>query len=536
MLQAYAPATLFRRMPAHWPRVFCIALAANFFVFFYGMAQHSLGSHEIALLRGLPLLYGVDAARWFAPFINSLSGFELVPVYTQTLAIIFQVLAGMGAVLVWKRDADFVPLLAGALFVSLIPFVTEFYFFRAMSPVFAFAQLGMVLALLAARKRNQAGFALAVLCMVLAFACYQSSVMTFGVLWCGLLAFGLAEWDGSPEHARRLAGNLALPLAALFLGALVYYLSISLVPSDKSIYVLQTAKVPLVERALNTVRSAFAHLWLSQPYQPRFLKVLLLLAVLGGVLHLLVTSFRLTPRKALLRTALLLVALLGLVVASKSQHLISASTKFYSYRFAGCGLTYVYLFFLTALLVSPAKLWRRLGLFCLCLAVPAFAVNDLRAQLHLAQSYTHDLAILNRVVARVEALENFVPGKPYTVVQFGVTPPYFRSAYPQRSYDIPGLYFQYTSLSPVWRPGVAMRLLSPYLRIGTRVDMRSDAQRDILEKAVRAAEKRRAFPARGSCFIMDSDILVLIFERKAVREIRERLERTASALVPPPSP
>ncbi len=60
--------------------------------------------------------------------------------------------------------------------------------------------------------------------------------------------------------------------------------------------------------------------------------------------------------------------------------------------------------------------FRKAGSGLFCLAIPVFAVNDLRAQEQIVHSNLHDFSVLNRVVSRVEALDEFDPERTYNII------------------------------------------------------------------------------------------------------------------------
>ncbi len=514
--------TCWEAVPRHWKKAFVAALAVNFFVFFYGMSQYPLGDHDVGFLARVPETYHVSIGRWFAPFLYSLSGFLQIPVYTQTLAIIFQITAGMGAVLLWKKEAGFGCLFFGGLLVSLCPFVNEHYYYHWMAADFPFSQLCMVFALLVAdRKRGVPRLLASSLLVMMGLATYQSSLMAFTVVWCGLCVFKLADCDASPEGYRRLAVECGFTLLPLFLGVAAYQLSlvglvqIGMLKADA--YQLQAAASPLTDRLWKTVASSFGHLWFSQPYFPRIPKIVLLIVVCTGAACLAAKTLRPTRRNAIFRLVALLVMLVGVIIASKSQVLVSDYSNYYAFRFSGAGLSYLYLAFLTALLASPVAGWRRVGIVCALAIVPMFAVNDLRAQEQIVHSNRHDFAVLNRVVARIESLDEFDPDKSYNIVQFGRTKPYIPELYRKNAYDVGGVEFFSITVSQDWWPGFELNILSRYLKLGEiRINGYNTAHKPFLAKAALAARGHRAFPHKDSCFIMDGDTLVLVFDEQAL--------------------
>lgn len=510
-----------RSIPSDWKKVFLIALASNFFVFSYGMMQFPLGDHDVSCIEGVSYFGEAVLGRWFTPFLYALSGFLQIPVYTQTLAMALQIIVGMAVVLLWKKDVGFFHLLASALLVSLIPFVNEYYYFHWAALNFSFSQLFMILPIVILSQWTWLRFFISTAMIVLALATYQSSIMTFMVVFCGLVAFKVMNWDGSRSSFMQILKQLSLPVAAAVFGSILY--AISLFPIVylgylQSPYHFQIASGPFFLRLLDVAQSAFAHLWYTQAYSPRLLKILFLFSSIVGAIGIIINSRQGALRIQAVKFGLLLLAFVAVILASKSQFLFSGYTNVYAYRFAGLSLSYVYLFFISGLFIMPAGLIKRLGIASFCLAIFVCAVNDFRAQEQLVRSNTHDFAVLNRVVARIEALDEFDPAITYNIVHFGKPKPYIASLYDQSDYDVDGVELLGRTITQTWRPGPELTILSKYLKFGLLLTERSFNGKDVLVKAVKAANNHKAFPHKSFCFITDNNILVLVFDENVVKE------------------
>ena len=520
-----------RRVPRPVLWAFSLSLAVNIVCFFYEIAQFPLGDHDVGYLGGVPLLSGGRAGRWFIPFLHVLSGHVQIPVWTQLLAFCAQISAGLGAVLLWRPHAGFLPLLAGGVLTSCMPNVTDFYYFHWMADAFPIAQLFMVLALHAAYRApsgdgdlpvSRSRLIASVVLAVCGLATYQSCVMTWAVLFCGLCVMNvLRPMQGAFDTSAIRLRRLAAPLGAFLSACILYGFSLKLYPLvglSLDLYQFRTISPgDLLTNIPAVITAAYTHLWLTQPFMGVWLKTTLLLVCLGGAAAMLRQAGP-SPSRMLPALALLLL----MPAAAKAQFFLSSEQAYYLFRFAAMGLNYMYLFFLLGLLCSSLVPARNAG-FALCLILlPSMFINSLNAQVHLVHSNLHDFSTLNRVVARLEALPDYDPEKTYHLVQLGRTKPYIQTIYGSH-YTSAGWSAFSNTVSQAWNPGFELRLLSSYLKLGTRLNEESVAHPDLMRKALRFVEGKVPFPAQGSVGIVD-DTIVLFFDARAVEAARHGLE------------
>jgi hypothetical protein len=507
---------------------FVISLAINVVCWFYDLAQFPLGDHDVGYQSGIPLLSGGRSGRWFAPAMYLFSGYAQIPVWTSLLTFSAQIAAGMCAARLWLGKADFLPLLAGGLLLSCMPTVADFHYYHWQAPTFAACQLLMVLSILAAGpSTRQSGnilprLILSIILATCAIALYQSCVMTWCVLFCGcILMYLLRAGQARPKD---LLAALGPPLAVFAAACLLYAASLRLYPlagfSLEGEYQFRTLSAGgMLRRVPDVIKAAYAHFFITQPFMGPWLKTLLLFVSAGGFVALLheARARKLPPG----RMVFLILGALLLPVTAKSQFFVSAGENFYLFRFTSLGLNYVYLFFLLALLGSGSVKARNAGFALGILLLPVMIVNCLHQQVLHVRSNTHDIATLNRVVMRMEELPGFSLDKTWNLVQFGRTAPYMARTYSSR-YDADGLSGFHGTISQVWRPGFALRLIEADLKLAERMNEYGTSNPDILRKAVGYAEGKKSFPAPGSVGIVD-DIIVLVLDGKAVDIARTRL-------------
>lgn len=508
-------------VPRHWRLAFFAALAVNVVVFFFDLAQFPLGDHDVGYADGIPLLSGGRAGRWFTPALHALSGHVQIPVWTQLLAFSSQIAAAMGAVLLWRPRATAWPLFAGAIVVSCMPSVTGFYYYHYMALAFTASQLFMVLALhlsLAGEGHARIRRLAATVLCVFAMAAYQSSIMTWIVCFWGLLLVRLAHWDGCRATLAALFASLAPPFLCFAAACLLYATSLRLYPLvglSLGLYQFDTIAISaLPARIMELARESWAHLVTPSGFLTPWLTALLCCAAAAGAWTLLSGAAN-DLRGRSLRLSLLVAGLALFPLAAKSQFLVSASGSWLSFRFHALGMSYLYAFLLLALLVDRRPAARNAGFALFALLLPCMAVNDLDQQIRHVRAVEHDQAVLNRVLARIESLPDYDPGKVWNLVQLGRTRPYLED---------PGTVpLRGSTISQAWHPGYELRMLSRYLKLGDRLNEEIRLRPDLMEKALAWARGRRAFPAPEGVGIV-GDTIVLLFDENACETAAARLK------------
>lgn len=523
--------TEWRSIPLAWRKAFFAALAVTCVVFFFDLAQFPLGDHDVGYQEGVPPLSGGRSGRWFSPFLYLLSGHVQIPVWTQLLAFAFLIAAGMGAALLWWPKASAWPLFASALLVSCSPWVTDFWYYHWQAPAFTASQLFMVLALHLSlgRGRPLLRCAAATVLCVCALASYQSSIMTWTACFWGFLLVRLASWDGSRDALGALARRLLPPLGSLAAACALYAASLALYPLvglSLGLYQFSTitpAALPL--RLLQLGRMAWAQLVTPTGFVTPWLTGLLFCVVVGGAWAFLSQCGQDTRGRAW-RLGLCVAAVALFPLAAESQFLVSATEAWHNFRFLALGMSYLYAFFLLALLMAGRRGLRNLGFALFVLVLPCMAVNDLDQQVRHVRAVEHDQAVLNRILARIEALPGFDAERRYNLVQLGRSVPYLA--------ENPGTEPLRTStISQAWNPGFELRMLSRYLKLGDRLNEEVRVRPELMEKALAWARGRKPFPARESIGLVDGDTIVLLLDPRAIGPAEARLRELREAGLPP---
>ena len=545
-----ALAAAWRNLEPRYKQSFGVLAAVNLAVFSYGLIHHPVGDHDLMFFNGYPPEMGWWSGRWFQGALTLLTFNTTAPVYTQLLAIFFQILAAMGMVRLWKPEAGAREMILGGLVVCLMPLVNWQHYYRSSSHFFSFPQLAMVLALLLCAGRQSRTKTLAAgLLVTISLATYNPAVQTYAVGWAGLLVLRLAGWDGTGQNLGRILKSLAPAAAAGLAGGLLYYLaSLWLIHQDlmdPSIYLNATRTPAEMLAALPDVLAAsFRHLRYSQLFLPGTLKSLLLLTVYLGLACLALKAWSAGAGKGR-RLPATLAAVIFMLFCSKLAFVISQYTDYYAERIAQMSLPYIYLFFILIVLDPVGPHERRRGeasplqgaarelasFFLILVVLPYMAVCDLRAQEAFVIAARHDFAVANRVMSKMESrLGGGLGGGRYAFVQLGAWKP-MNDHLNSPEAQVPS--HQYRTLARLNGELVFRRLSAEfepkaYYTISSAPRSNPPPPPDVV-RAARLSAGRRPFPDDDFISIHD-DLVVLLFDEEARQEVL-RMDAVARAKI-----
>ena len=273
------------------------------------------------------------------------------------------------------------------------------------------------------------------------------------------------------------------------------------------------------------ILAAYGHFFITQPELLLNAKVILLVICIVGGICFVSQQLKSGPSQA----GLSLILFLLLPLATKALFFISTSTNYFIYRY-NPGLQYAYLFFaVTALqyIDTQGRRWIAiLGHGLILFLLLRFIQADLVYQgLHL-RGVQHDLAVTNRILARVESLPTLDFDKEYRIFFYGDLPqarkdwfetgdpmPPVIDFWPNRggpNYHAIGAQHAYDSFPSDWTTESAFSLL------GTKIKMKpigghlSEATEKV--EAHLASKPQGVWPAHDSVFIID-DIIVIRLKR-----------------------
>ncbi len=503
---------------------FGVCFIVNFIVYLPELAHMPLGDHDLGYLPNIAYTSGGGIGRWFLPFLYALRGFEFIPVFISILAFFSHISAGMAAVYLWYKDAKLLQYVVGGLMVSLIPFSTEHFFFHWQADTFGFAQLFIILAIILSSTQRRIYFLAGVFLTTVALATYQSSIQTAAVCWFGIILLRLFAWDGTWIQIKNIFYHVLPSALALALGAVLYYISIVICKTlgliRSTAYQLESDNSGFLDNFIAMLEYAFMQLWYSQAYFSKGLKVALLVMVIVSCCVIVFRVFKEKNYRKISKALLIIFFILIFIILSKIQTLIVAFNPF-AFRILATSLPYIYLFFLLILFFSLNKYIKYISYCFGIVFVLAFTVTTLKIQYSFIQQNRHDYAVINRIIFRIESLDNFDAQKEYTFVLLGVAPT-FNSLSFDKNYEVPGSPVATNSISFSYPPTIVFQLLTPYIKIKSIVSHTYDSSPELVE-ALEKSVSRGQYPAKDSCFIYD-DKIVVILDKQAVIEALERIQ------------
>jgi hypothetical protein len=199
--------------------------------------------------------------------------------------------------------------------------------------------------------------------------------------------------------------------------------------------------------------------------------------------------------------------------------LVEAKFPFYEYRVnAALGFFYAFAFWVLLFLTRRTKWLNALLVVLACFTLLRFVQADLVRQIVNKRGETHDLALANRLLTRIEALQGLDPSKKYQLVRIGNYPWFRRSLITDqgRTYDVGGDSHMDTGfITAHWVPQVVFNYL------GTRVPLVHDDFPGLkrLEFAKRyLLQNRQPYPAESSIFLFGDTIFVYLSKPAAVEK------------------
>ena len=497
-------------------------LAYAIFAFAFPIHNHS------PRLPWIDSTHALARANWMAPINDWLFQYGAdLPVFSPVLSIIFLILSGALVSLLINKKASPTVVFLGSAFVATFPFNLAIFYYTFVTPSFAIAHLYAVLAIVIGAMPGLRSWILAALLAFMAMATYQpafTTICTVAVISI-LATLNWRDMNGEALNFSTIWKAHTLPLlSALGFGLFCYWLSTQLL--DSSSYALDSKSlIEAMTSAPKVAAMAYGHLLITQPELLLTVKALLFMICIFGGFAFLTQQLRVSISRAVIGLTLLLC----LPLATKALFFVSSHPGFFIYRY-NPGLQYLYLFFA---LISLHKIdltryrWPGYaGRIILVFLIVRFVQADLVYQgLHL-RGAQHDLAITNRILARVESLPTLDFDKEYRIFFYGALPQarknWFETGDPMPSvidfwpnrggpnYHAIGAQHAYRSFPDYWTTGSAFSLL------GAKIKMKP-----ILSTFAETTEKVRKYleihpkgvwPAHNSIFILEDIIVVRLEE------------------------
>ncbi|WP_300540847.1 glucosyltransferase domain-containing protein [Maricaulis sp.] len=482
-------------------------LVLGIFTYFIFLSQFLLDNHAFRM-PWLAENEQVQNGRWMGPVIGWIHYGANVPVVMPMLSISATILSTLIVIRIYNNNIKTSALLIFGSLIIVCPINLAFFYYGFMSPIFFFANAFACASALLLSRLSLWRFVIAVAMIVFMFATYQAAVGVLAVLvLTGVIWRSCAnEGTGRQADANIISRVVVVwapalgALCATILGLTVYMLSIQYLPDNgKAIDISDFGALANRVRQVSFV--AFRHLLATQPDMLDASKAAFGMLVVAAVMTSLVSA-----RTNLVSLFSLVVAWPLAVLATKAIFFISDPGGIYQYRY-NSGLIYFYAFCaLFTLERLPRGVVRKamlaLSLFVIIVSVQA----DLVRQHVLLRGQQRDLATFNRILYRIESLEEFDPNQRYDLVRVGHLPRYRLQLLRSRGRDwdeIADGHMDYGEISDLWVDDHVFGLLGSAVKLTYGP---TQTAQQIREEGL--LEGRTPWPAPSSVFI-DGDRIVI---------------------------
>lgn len=438
--------------------------------------------------------------NFLVPYWNNLFFGANLPVLAPLFAIGCLALSGFLVARTVLPSTPPITIFLAAAFVIAFPFQITVFYYSFATHSFAVSQLLAVSSVALAYSENKYRDVPAGLAVFSAMSTYQPAVSIVFTFWAIMFAIVFLR---SESFCPALAKS-ARAAAALALGALAYFIVVKLyvehnVVSSRGMSEVLT-HIPVV------VKHAFLQLWLTQPELLRPVKVMLLIPLVVAVPGIL--AMRRVPVS---HRAVALSAFMLAIILTKTLYFVSTNENFYIYRY-NYALTYLYLgaFLLCheALQIDKRLSGKILFVGLIGVLLWTFVSASLLRQHIQLRAQTMDLALYNRIIARIENLENLDLDTRYTLIIHGGLPNFRRDLFTQRGrkYDVQGAQHIEESTPATWNPETAFRYLGSNVRTRPLLSDMGNQRRRAAELV--AERDVQAWPHPSSVFIHEDLIVV----------------------------
>lgn len=385
-------------------------IVLNVFTFFIFITHHLLHNHGLRLPWVNPNDQ-VHHGRWFTLAIFWFTNAADMPVFIPVVSILVNITGALAALKVWRFDLSTGENFIVAGLITVCPVFLAPFYYTWSTPLFVTGAAFAVFAVYFARSPKMLSVAIGAFFVMLSMATYQPALSVFATMAVsGLIADLIVEPD-KPLRGH-FASVLSLGLSGA-VGGIAYLISVRVTgAASHATSTISLSELP--DRIRKVIDVSYKHLTFTQPELLGAIKTLLIVIMALG---LFAAIFKL--RKSFLRIGLAVVYAAGLVMATKAMFLISSDNNFYTYRY-NLSLAFMYAFAPAVLLhVVPRGILRAAVIVLLSFVLLRFVQADLVRQEVLLRGQQHDIALANRILARIEAMPELDFSKTYDLVRVG---------------------------------------------------------------------------------------------------------------------
>lgn len=483
-------------------KLFGLAVLLNIVAYGFFIAHHLLHNHT----PRFPWIGARDqlfAGRWFNVILVKINYLADLPILGPLTGIAFSAAAGVLLLRVWGFKLTFAERLVAIGILTTFPICLSYFYYTYQTPLFfiaiLFATAAMSVASSLSWRRILAGGVLALLAM----GSYQASLSVMTTVVATAFIANLLVFKEGALKASFL--STVSRVIALAVGAVSYKLSLDLLGIKTSHATATIALNDLPGRFVQVTEASFRHLTLTQPDLLGVIKATLVGLLIAAAVVSVVSNWN-NWRVALL----LSLAWPATVVATKAMFLISSDGSFFQYRY-NMSLAALHAFSFAALVHSvrvPAL--RSAALFMGVFVVMRFVQADLVRQEVLYRGEKHDLALANRILTRIEGLEELDITQTYDLVRVGKYSSFRRDALSSKGHSADTYgdgHMDNGEVTDRWTDEEVFVLLGSKIKFKIRgTDLNFAAKAD--EAKATVLKGREPWPHESSVFIHSNTIYV----------------------------
>lgn len=452
----------------------------------------------------------VHHGRWFSYVLIMLFNNADLPVFTSLFCVALNVISGILIVRTWSSEMSAHKLTICVLLISIYPALLTGFYYTFASQIYSFALFFSALALFVSRKVSLLRISISSLLVMLAMASYQPAISFFAtILTCFFIVKFIEKKGVGGANFEILKYEIIPRSFSIIVGLLLYRLSLEILNIPLNSHASQTIKLEdYFNRFIEVTIVSFKHLYLTQPELLTVLKMVLLIFVVLSAITLVVHSIRMKMgwSAPIIAISLLVLA----IISTKLMYLISSNNGFYVYRYNyALGALYAFSVFICLQYVRGTFL-RNIVLILSVFVVIKYTYSNLIRQSVIMKSQIHDLAIANRILMRIESLDELDYKKKYTLIRLGNYSNIRRELLQSKGHKsdlIGGGHMDFGDITAKWSPADIMRLL------GSKVKWKYYGYTPGFRKKIKYArehliENRKLWPHSSSVFIHDDTIYV----------------------------
>ncbi|MEL7055544.1 MAG: glucosyltransferase domain-containing protein [Pseudomonadota bacterium] len=479
--------------------LFLSLVALNVFAFFIFVAHHPLHNHALRMPWINPLDQ-VHHGRWFNFFLMKLTGAADIPVFLPLFAIVLNVISGILLLRILDLKLSKLESFIVVGLITTFPMFLSLFYFTWSTPLTVIGGMFAVLSVFCTKKLSFFSVLSGSFFFLLMMASYQVGISIFAAV--AVMSI-ISALYANARFTDILYSGVARFLSAVF-GGLLYLFSIEL--TGASSHATETIGLEqLPARIVQVAEISFQHLIVTQPDLLNFQKELgLALLAIGVLLSLLVRPV--SPA----RMVLVLASWLVLIVSTKAMYLVSSNNVFFEYRY---NTSLAFLLGFTAAIAlhcSQLKIVRSTVIVLSLLLLTKNVQADLIRQEVLMRGQQHDLALANRILARIESLSQLDTTKTYDLVRVGSYSSFRHSIMSAQGHgwDKPGdTHMDKGDITDTWADEDVFILLGSKVRFKHR-GFDPQFKKKIQDARAELLNDRKPWPHKSSVFIHEDKIIV----------------------------